>query len=95
VIELAPLMPMLLVWIPVLALGAIVAFYTFRAWRQEHSRAMLALGTGFLLLSIVPGTLWFGLYLSTDDAFMAELGCAGMMSLGFVAIVYALRTRFA
>jgi hypothetical protein len=56
---------------------------------------MLALGTGFLLLSVVPGTLWFGLYLSTDDAFMAELGCAGMMSLGFVAIVYALRTRFA
>jgi hypothetical protein len=94
-IVLAPLAPMLLVWTPVLALGTLVAFYTFRAWRKEHSRAMLALGSGFLLLSIVPGTLWFGLYLSTDDAFMAELGCAGVMAVGFGAIVYALRTRFA
>ncbi|MCI4350059.1 MAG: hypothetical protein L3K15_00890 [Thermoplasmata archaeon] len=94
-IELAPLTPMLLVWAPVLALGVLVSFYTFRAWRKEHSRAMLALGSGFLLLSIVPGTLWFGLYLSTDDAFMAELGCAAVMAGGFAAIVYALRTRFA
>ena len=91
--NLLELWPMLATWGLVIALGALVSYYGFKSWRSNKSMNMLLLSGGFVLLSVVPGLSWFGLYLMGVNLFTAEVSCTAIMGAGFVVILASLRLR--
>ncbi len=78
----------------VIALGAILVFYSFRSYRRTGARPMALLGAGFVFLSMGTAASWFGIYFTIQDWWSASLGCVAMLAAGFALIVFGLRTRF-
>lgn len=84
-----------LLWAVIIALGAAVAYVALRAYRSGRSRTFLLLGVGFLLISLVAGALWIGIYLAVDDPVMADVGACGAMAVGFAAVLASVLVRTA
>jgi hypothetical protein len=93
--DLMELAPMIVMWGAVVVLGGLLTFYALKAYRRTHERSMLFLGSGFVLLSAVTAGAWWTIYFTSDNLFMAEVGCTGLMASGFGAILMGLRTRIA
>ena len=89
------LAPMIVMWGAVVVLGGVLTFYAVKAYRRTRERSMLYLSSGFVLLSAVTAGSWWAIYLTSDNLFMAEVGCTGLMASGFGAILLGLRTRIA
>jgi hypothetical protein len=82
-----------ILWLAIAAVGGAIAFYALAAWRRDRSRSMLALGSGFLLLSIGAATAWFLAWmLRVDYGSTLALTCSTTLA-GFLVIFYSLRTR--
>jgi amino acid transporter len=77
----------------IVLLGAIICYYAFRNYRQTQSRSMAFLGIGFLLISAGSALSWWGFWAMGLSAIECQLGTVGVSTAGFVAIIYALRTR--
>jgi|HubBroStandDraft_3_1064219.scaffolds.fasta_scaffold223055_2 hypothetical protein len=86
---------MTLMWGLIAILGGTVAIYSLLAWRRQHSKPMLALGVGLLLLSVVPAVMWLGLYSVTDDIYSTTMYCTGVMMTGFALLLVSVTTRAA
>ena len=82
-------------WAVIIALGVAVAVVALRAARPTHSRSFLLLGVGFLLISVVAGVLWVGIYFTMDDSVMADIGACGAMATGFAAVLASVMIRTA
>ncbi len=80
-------------WAVIIALGIAVAVVALRAGRSSRSRPVLLLGVGFLLISVVAGALWVGIYLVMNDAVMADVGACGAMAAGFGAVLASVMVR--
>lgn len=87
--------PMIVMWGAVVVLGGLLTFYAVKAYRRTRERSMLFLSAGFVLLSVVTAGAWWAVYLTSDNLFMAEFGCTGLMAAGFGSILFGLRTRLA
>jgi hypothetical protein len=77
----------------IVALGAVICFYAFRNYRRTQSRSMAFLGIGFLLISAGSALSWWGFWSLGWSAVECQLGTVSVSTAGFVAIIYALRTR--
>jgi len=86
---------MIVLWGLIAVLGGAVAVYSLMAWRSQHRRALLLLGSGVLLLSVVPAVMWLGLYAVTDDLYATSMYCAGVMVAGFALILGSVQLRSA
>jgi hypothetical protein len=82
-------------WIVIVALGVAISVVALRAYRSDHSRTFLLLGIGFLLISLVAGVLWIGVYLAIDDPMMADVGACSAMAAGFAAVLASVLVRSA
>lgn len=82
-------------WLVIVALGVSVAIVAFRASRPDRSKSFLLLGTGFLLISVVAGALWLGIYYTMNDPVMADVGACGAMVAGFAAVLASVMVRSA
>jgi hypothetical protein len=82
-------------WVLIVALGVSVAVVALRAARPTRSRSFRLLGVGFLLISVVAGMLWVGIYYSIDDPVMADVGACGAMAAGFAAVLASVMIRTA
>ncbi|HXW67489.1 MAG TPA: hypothetical protein VEL82_06425 [Thermoplasmata archaeon] len=82
-------------WIVIIALGAAVALYAFRAARSSHSSSLLLLGVGFVLISVAAGGVWMGAYSIGDDPILADVGACVAMAAGFGAVLASLWIRTA
>jgi hypothetical protein len=80
-------------WAVIVGLGVAVAVVALRAGRSGHSRSLTLLGVGFLLISVVAGALWIGLYLVIDSPIMADVGACGAMAAGFAAVLASVTLR--
>ena len=80
-------------WAVIIALGVAVAVVALRAARPTRSRSFLLLGVGFLLISVVAGVLWVGLYYSLEDPVVADVGACGAMAAGFAAVLASVMVR--
>ena len=80
-------------WALIIALGAAIAVVALRAARPAPSRSFLLLGLGFLLISVVAGVLWVGIYYALDDPVMADIGACGAMAAGFAAVLASVLVR--
>lgn len=85
----------LALWAVIVALGVAVALVALRAYRSNHSRPFLLLGIGFLLISVVAGALWVGIYLTVEDPVMADIGACAAMAAGFGAVLASVLVRAA
>lgn len=74
-------------WAIIIGLGVAVAIVALRAYRSHHSRPFLLLGVGFLLISVVAGLLWVGIYATINDPVMADVGACSAMAAGFAAVL--------
>jgi len=86
-------LPVLLAWIIVIALGAVVSLYAYRAYRTNRTRSMRFLASGLVLLSGAAGFTWLALWWSGMDPMVCELGSTGVSAAGFGSVLYSLRTR--
>ena len=77
----------------IVALGVAVAVVALRAGRRAPSRSLTLLGVGFLLISVVAGVLWIGLYLAIADPVMADVGACAAMAAGFAAVLASVMVR--
>lgn len=84
---------MTVLWTAIAILGGLVAGYSLMAWHRQRSRPLLLLGSGLLLLSVVPAVMWLGLYWMTDDIYSTSMYCAGVMLGGFALILTSVRVR--
>jgi hypothetical protein len=84
-----------LLWFVIVGLGVAVSVVAFRAYRSNRSRPYLLLGVGFLLISIVAGALWIGVYLMLDNPVLADLGACGAMVAGLGAVLASVLVRSA
>lgn len=84
---------MAVLWAIIAVLGGAVAAYSLLAWRRQHARPLLLLGSGLLLLSVVPAVMWLGLYAVTDNIYSTSMYCAGVMVGGFALILGSVWTR--
>jgi len=82
-------------WFVIVGLGVAVSVVALRAYRSNRSRPFLLLGVGFLLISVVAGALWVGVYLMLDDPVLADLGACGAMVAGFAAVLASVLVRTA
>jgi hypothetical protein len=82
-------------WAVIIGLGVAVALVALRAYRSNHSRPLLLLGVGFLLISLVAGVLWVGIYAMIDDPVMADVGACGAMATGFASVLASVMLRAA
>jgi hypothetical protein len=82
-------------WLVIIALGVAIAVVALRAARSSKSRTFLLLGVGFLLISVVAGVLWIGLYYALNDPVMADVGACGAMAAGFAAVLASVLVRTA
>jgi hypothetical protein len=80
-------------WGVIIALGAAVAVVALRAARPSGSRSFRLLGIGFLLISVVAGALWVGIYIAVQDPVMADVGACGAMATGFAAVLASVMIR--
>ena len=80
-------------WAVIIALGVVVSIVALRAARPNRSRSFLLLGVGFLLISVVAGVLWMGIYYAIDDPVMADIGACGAMATGFAAVLASVMVR--
>ena len=80
-------------WAVIVALGVSVAIIALRAGRPTRSRSFLLLGVGFLLISVVAGALWIGIYTVIEDPVMADVGACGAMAAGFAAVLASVMIR--
>jgi hypothetical protein len=51
------------------------------------------LGVGFLLISVVAGVLWLGIYFTGADPVVADIGACGAMAAGFAAVLASVMVR--
>lgn len=86
--------PMLALWAVVIVIGCLVAYYGFRAYRSSRQRSMLALGTGFVFLSVGVTMGWWGAWFMNGDFITTGIACAGTLSVGFGLVLYSVRTKF-
>ena len=84
---------MVVLWGLIAALGGAVSAYALLAWRSQRSRPLLFLGSGILLLSVVPAVMWLGLYAVTDNIYSTSMYCAGVMVGGFALVLGSVRVR--
>jgi hypothetical protein len=82
-------------WTLIVILGVAISVVAFRAYRTNRSRPFLLLGVGFVLISLVAGALWIGVYLMLDDPVMADLGACTAMVAGFAAVLASVLVRAA
>jgi hypothetical protein len=80
-------------WAVIVALGVAVAVVALRAGYRSSSRSLTLLGIGFLLISVVAGVLWIGIYVVMDDPVMADVGACGAMATGFAAVLASVLVR--
>jgi len=76
-----------------LLLGAMITYFSYKAFRRTGARPLWLLAVGFALVtlgSIVAGVFDLGLSLKREYAIIAE---SGLMALGFGVIVYSLYAR--
>jgi hypothetical protein len=74
-------------------LGGLVGYYCFRAYRSGHSRPILLLGLGVMLISLIPAVMWWGLYWATDDLPSVSVYCAAVVATGFALVLASVRIR--
>lgn len=91
--ELLYVWPIALAWTVVIALGAFVSYYAFRAWRTTRSRSLGVFGAGVAVMSVAAGSFWFMVYLASDNWFLAESTCTAIVGGGFAALFVSLRMR--
>ncbi|MGA8542589.1 MAG: hypothetical protein WB947_03490 [Thermoplasmata archaeon] len=84
-----------LLWVVIVVLGVAISLVALRAYRSGRSRTYLLLGVGFLLISVVAGVLWIGIYLTIDDPVMADVGACGAMAAGFAAVLASVLVKSA
>jgi Kef-type K+ transport system membrane component KefB len=77
----------------IVLLGAVIGYYAFRNYQRTQSRSMAFLGIGFLLISAGSAVSWWGFWALGWSAIECQLGTVGVSTVGFVAIIYSLRTR--
>lgn len=82
-----------LLWLAIAVVGGLIAVASFRAWRRERSRSMLALGGGFAVLSIGAAAAWFLAWILEVGYSMTMAVTCGATLAGFSIILYALYTR--
>jgi hypothetical protein len=82
-----------LLWAVIVALGVAISVVALRAYRSNRSRSFLFLGAGFLLISLVAGALWIGVYLMIDDPVMADVGACTAMAAGFAVVLASVYVR--
>jgi hypothetical protein len=80
-------------WAVIIGLGVAVSIVALRASRPNHSRSLLLLGIGFLLISVVAGALWVGVYYFAGNPVMADVGACGAMAAGFAAVLASVMVR--
>jgi membrane protein DedA with SNARE-associated domain len=80
-------------WAVIVVLGGAIAVYAFRASRSAHSRSLLLLGVGFLLISVAAGVLWIGLYWAATDPMTADIGACTAMVAGFAVVLASVWVR--
>ena len=80
-------------WFVIVALGLAVSVVALRAYRSNRSRPYLLLSVGFLLISLVAGVLWVGLYYMLDDPVTADIGACAAMVAGFGAVLASVLVR--
>jgi hypothetical protein len=80
-------------WGLIIALGVAIAVVVLRAARPTGSRSILLLGVGFLLISVVAGVLWLGIYFTGADPVVADIGACGAMAAGFAAVLASVMVR--
>lgn len=86
------ILPVLLAWVLVLALGAAVSVYALRAFLKNRQRSYGALAAGFVCLSVASALTWFGLWFAGMGLVVCELGSTGFTAVGFGTILYSLKT---
>jgi hypothetical protein len=82
-------------WFVIIALGLAVSLVALRAYRSNRSRPFLLLGVGFLLISLIAGALWVGVYVMLDDPVVADLGACAAMVAGFGAVLASVLVKTA
>jgi hypothetical protein len=80
-------------WGVIIALGIAVSVVALRAARSTHSRSLLLLGAGFVMISVIAGVLWVGIYYVAQDPVMADVGACGAMAAGFAAVLASVLLR--
>ena len=80
-------------WIVIIGLGVAISVIALRAARPARSRSLLLLGVGFLMISVVAGLLWVGIYFAINDPVMADVGACGAMAIGFAAVLASVLVR--
>ena len=85
-------LPVLIAWVLVLALGAAVSLYALRAYLKNRQRSFGALAAGFVCLSVASALTWFGLWFAGMGLVVCELGSTGFTAVGFGTILYSLKT---
>jgi hypothetical protein len=76
-----------------LLLGAMITFFSYKAYRRTGARPLGLLALGFAIVTLggmIAGVFDLGLSLQREYAIIAE---TGLMALGFAVIVYSLYAR--
>lgn len=76
-----------------LVLGAMITYFSYKAFRRTGAKALWLLAAGFALVtlgSLLAGVFDLGLSLGREYAIIAE---SGLTALGFGVIVYSLYAR--
>ena len=80
-------------WALIIGLGVAIAVIALRAGIRTPSRSLTLLGIGFLLISLVAGVLWIGIYAVLDAPVMADVGACAAMAAGFAAVLASVLVR--
>lgn len=82
-----------LLWGIIVALGAAIAVYAFRASRATRSRSLGVLAFGFLLISGAAALAWLGIYLGLHDPLLSGVGATASMAAGLALVLVSVRMR--
>ncbi|MHB1434639.1 MAG: DUF7521 family protein [Thermoplasmata archaeon] len=74
----------------ILVVGAVIALQSFRAYRRTQSRALVLLGTGFVLISVAAAVAGVLYELFSQDLLTAWVAFSTFDLAGFLVILYSI-----